>query len=145
MPASIPARSAEAHFVRPTFLRASPLPSGEQTLQRTRLAIRGIACRTRNDYVLCAQVNRFGTAQTPLHRNLYSLAVFVDDGAAGGVAKNKIKAYSPNVLDYPGNMSMWEKESLAAEACLAAERKARKPSKKKVARAIGDSHRKRAT
>jgi hypothetical protein len=61
------------------------------------------------------------------------------------VAKNKIKAYSPNVLDYPGNMSMWEKESLAAEAYLAAERKGRKPSKKKATRTIGDSQRKRAT
>ena len=71
------------------------------------------------------------------------MAVLVDDGAAAGVAKNKIKAYSPNVLDYPSNMSMWEKESLAAEAYLASERKARKPSKKKVA--IGDAQHKRAT
>jgi hypothetical protein len=73
------------------------------------------------------------------------VAVLVDDGAAAAVAKKKIKAYSPNVLDYPGNMSMWEKESLAAEAYLAAERKARKPSKKKAARAIGDAQHKRAT
>jgi hypothetical protein len=58
---------------------------------------------------------------------------------------NKIKAYSPNVLDYPSNMSMWEKESLAAEAYLAAERKARKPSKKNAARAIEDAPHKRAT
>jgi hypothetical protein len=42
-------------------------------------------------------------------------------------------------------MSLWEKESLAAEAILAAERKARKPSKKKAARAIGDAQHKRAT
>jgi hypothetical protein len=49
------------------------------------------------------------------------------------MAKNKIKVHSPNVLDYPGNMSMWEKESLAAEAFLAAERKASQPTKKKAA------------
>jgi len=61
------------------------------------------------------------------------------------VAKNKIKAYSPNVLDYPGNMSMWEKESLAAEAYLAAERKGRKPSKTKATRTIEDAPHKRVT
>jgi hypothetical protein len=49
------------------------------------------------------------------------------------VAKNRIKAYSPNVLDYPTNMSMWERESLAAEAKLASERKSKKkPSTKKL-------------
>jgi hypothetical protein len=49
------------------------------------------------------------------------------------VAKNKIRAYSPNVLDYPSNMSLWEKESLAAEAKLASERKSKKkPSTKKL-------------
>jgi hypothetical protein len=47
-------------------------------------------------------------------------------GRGGGMAKNKIKAHSPNVLDYPSNMSMWEKESLVAEAKLASERKAKK-------------------
>jgi hypothetical protein len=41
------------------------------------------------------------------------------------MAKNKIRAYSPNVLDYPSDMSMWEKESLAAEAKLALERKSK--------------------
>ncbi|HWO40079.1 MAG TPA: hypothetical protein VNO32_65790 [Candidatus Acidoferrum sp.] len=47
------------------------------------------------------------------------------------MTKNKIKAYSSNVLDYPSNMSMWERESLAAEAKLAAERKSKKkPSTK---------------
>jgi len=30
---------------------------------------------------------------------------------------------SPNVLDYPDSMSLYERESLAAEAKLAAERK----------------------
>jgi hypothetical protein len=45
------------------------------------------------------------------------------------MAKNKIKAHSPNVSDYPSNMSMWERESLAAEAKLESERK----SKKKLA------------
>jgi len=35
--------------------------------------------------------------------------------------------------DYPEGMSLWEKESLAAEAFLAAERKARKLSKQKPA------------
>jgi hypothetical protein len=46
------------------------------------------------------------------------------------VAKNKIKAYSTNILDYPSNMSMWEKESLAAEAKLASERKTKKNKEK---------------
>jgi hypothetical protein len=36
-----------------------------------------------------------------------------------GMLKKKIKAYSTNVLDYPSAMSMFEKESLAAEATLA--------------------------
>jgi hypothetical protein len=49
------------------------------------------------------------------------------------MAKNKIKAYSPNVLDYPSNLSMWERESLAAEAKLASERKSKKkPFTKKL-------------
>jgi hypothetical protein len=42
------------------------------------------------------------------------------------MAKNKIKAHSPNVLDYPSNMSLWERESLAAEAKLATERKSKR-------------------
>jgi hypothetical protein len=50
----------------------------------------------------------------------------------GGMAKNKIKAHSPNVLDYPSNMSMWEKESLVAEAKLASERKAKKKLSTKI-------------
>jgi hypothetical protein len=53
------------------------------------------------------------------------MAVLVKHGAVGGMAKNKIKAYSPNVLDYSSNMSMWERESLAAEAKLATERKSK--------------------
>jgi len=49
------------------------------------------------------------------------------------MAKNKIRAHSPNVLDYPSSMSLWEKESLAAEAKLVAERKSKKkPSTKKL-------------
>jgi len=49
------------------------------------------------------------------------------------MAKNKVKSYSPNVLDYPSNMSSWERESLAAEAKLAAEKKSKKqPSRKKL-------------
>jgi hypothetical protein len=49
------------------------------------------------------------------------------------MAKNKVKAYSPNVLDYPSNMSSWERESLAAEAKLAAEKKSKKqPPRKKL-------------
>jgi hypothetical protein len=42
------------------------------------------------------------------------------------MAKNKINAHSPNVLYYPSNMSLWERESLAAEAKLATERKSKK-------------------
>jgi hypothetical protein len=50
----------------------------------------------------------------------------------GGMTKPKIKAFSTNVNDYPSGMSLWEKESLAAEAVLAAERKAKKKSSKKI-------------
>jgi len=42
------------------------------------------------------------------------------------VKRTKIKAFSTNVLDYPINLSLWEKESLAAEAALAAEKKPKK-------------------
>jgi hypothetical protein len=52
------------------------------------------------------------------------------------VAKRKVKAFSTNFKNYPANMSLWEKESLAAEAVIAAERKAKKkPAKKKPATA----------
>jgi hypothetical protein len=36
------------------------------------------------------------------------------------------KQPSTNILDYPSNMSMYEKDSLASEARLAAEKKAKK-------------------
>jgi hypothetical protein len=36
---------------------------------------------------------------------------------------------SPNILDYPDSMSLYERESLAAEAKLAADRKIRKRPK----------------
>jgi len=66
-------------------------------------------------------------------------------GYLGIVSPTKTKAFSAYLKDYPDGMSLWEKESLAAEAFLAAERKARKPSKKKPARAIRDAQHKRAT
>jgi hypothetical protein len=47
------------------------------------------------------------------------------------VKPTKIKAFSTNVRDYPITVSLWEKESLAAEAVLAAERKVKMPSFKK--------------
>jgi hypothetical protein len=40
--------------------------------------------------------------------------------------KKAVQPYSPNLLDYPSSMSPYERESLAAEARLAAERKIRK-------------------
>jgi hypothetical protein len=54
------------------------------------------------------------------------------------MAKNKIKAHSPNVLDYPSNMSLWDRESLAAEARLATERKSKKklPARKPILKQI---------
>jgi len=52
VPVWILARFAEAHLAMPTFLRASTLLGDAERLQRTRLAIRGIACWTRNDYSL---------------------------------------------------------------------------------------------
>jgi hypothetical protein len=47
------------------------------------------------------------------------------------VKPTDIKALSTNPRDYPSNMSLWEKESLAAEAVLTAERKAKKAFFKK--------------
>jgi hypothetical protein len=41
---------------------------------------------------------------------------------------------SPNLLDYPSSMSAYEKESLVAEAILAAKRKKRRPSAPKNGR-----------
>ena len=38
----------------------------------------------------------------------------------------KLKPFSTNILDYPLNISMYEKESLAADARLADERTAKK-------------------
>jgi hypothetical protein len=43
-----------------------------------------------------------------------------------------IKPNSTNILDYPCMMSMYEKESLAAEAKLKAEREKQKPPKRTV-------------
>jgi hypothetical protein len=37
--------------------------------------------------------------------------------------KKAVQPPSPNILDYPDSMSLYERESLAAEAKLAAERK----------------------
>jgi hypothetical protein len=37
--------------------------------------------------------------------------------------KTRTKAHSTNILDYPSNLSMYEKESLASEARIAADRK----------------------
>jgi hypothetical protein len=49
------------------------------------------------------------------------------------MAKKKTgQILSPNVLDYPEGMSMYERESLAAEARLAAERKKAKRPKPTV-------------
>ncbi|HWO32193.1 MAG TPA: hypothetical protein VNO32_25640 [Candidatus Acidoferrum sp.] len=47
--------------------------------------------------------------------------------------KSRIKPYSTNVLDYPCTMSGFERESLAAEAKLKAERKEKK---KKAAKTL---------
>jgi hypothetical protein len=43
--------------------------------------------------------------------------------------KESWPAPSPNILDYPDSMSLYERESLAAEAKLAAERKIKKRPK----------------
>jgi hypothetical protein len=41
--------------------------------------------------------------------------------------KTRTKAYSTNILDYHNNLSMYEKDSLASEAKLKAEREKKKP------------------
>ena len=43
--------------------------------------------------------------------------------------KIRMKPHSTNILDYPSNMSMYERESLAAEARLKAEKKPTKRPK----------------
>jgi hypothetical protein len=47
-------------------------------------------------------------------------------GNATSPKRTRRKPASSNVLDYPGGMSQYEKESLAAEAKLAAETKIKK-------------------
>jgi hypothetical protein len=46
--------------------------------------------------------------------------------------KRTLMPYSTNVLDYPCTMSGFERESLAAEAKLKAEREKQKPPKRTV-------------
>jgi hypothetical protein len=65
------------------------------------------------------------------HRILIPSAILYDLWYFTRVKPTKIKAFSTNVLDYPTNISLWEKESLAAEATLAAERKIKKAFFKK--------------
>ena len=76
----------------------------------------------------CAVASRRNTPK------IFIVRSYLQSKARGdSMAKNKIKAYSPNVLDYPSNMSLWERESLAAEAKLAAEKKSKKkPSTKNL-------------
>jgi hypothetical protein len=63
------------------------------------------------------------------HRILVSSAIAYEIWYFTRVKPTKIKAFSTR--DYPINMSLWEKESLAAQAVLAAERKAKKAFFKK--------------
>jgi hypothetical protein len=49
-----------------------------------------------------------------------------------GKKKRPLKPYSTNVLDYPSTLSGFERESLAAEAKLNAEREKPKPPKRSV-------------
>jgi hypothetical protein len=65
------------------------------------------------------------------HRILVPSAIAYEIWYFTRVKPTKIKAFSTNPRDYPINMSLWEKESLAAEAVLAAERKAKKTLSKK--------------
>jgi len=46
--------------------------------------------------------------------------------------KTSTKPYSTNILDYHSNLSMYEKDSLASEAKLNAEREKQKPPKRAV-------------
>jgi hypothetical protein len=41
--------------------------------------------------------------------------------------KTSTKAYSTNILDYHSNLSTYERDSLASEAALKAEREKKKP------------------
>jgi hypothetical protein len=44
------------------------------------------------------------------------------------MAKKRTQPLSPNLLDYPSSMSGYEKESLVAEAILAAKKKRKRPN-----------------
>jgi hypothetical protein len=47
------------------------------------------------------------------------------------MVKAKMKAHSTDVRDYPAGMSLYERESLAAEAVLALKNKGKRPTKRK--------------
>jgi hypothetical protein len=53
------------------------------------------------------------------------------------------RAFSTNVNDYPDGMSMYEKESVAAEAVLTAQRKAKKKPSRKTPRSRVDNGKRR--
>jgi len=67
-------------------------------------------------------------------QNCFTLSFILMHGKTNK-RKSPVKPYSTNVRDYPSLLSGFEKESLAAEAQLAADRKAKRrptPMKPKV-------------
>jgi hypothetical protein len=70
---------------------------------------------------LCNEPVEINTAKTDSHGKAVHEECYV-------IEASKFKAISTDVLDYPGNLSMYEKESLAAEAKLKADKK--KPSRR---------------
>jgi hypothetical protein len=54
-------------------------------------------------------------------------------GYLGALRRTKIEAFTAHLKNYPDSMSLWGKESFAAEAFRASDKKARKLSRQKAA------------
>jgi len=65
------------------------------------------------------------------HRIMVASAIPYEIWYFARMKPTKIKAFSTNPRDYPSNMSLWERESLAAEAILSTVSKAKKAFSKK--------------
>jgi hypothetical protein len=64
----------------------------------------------------------------------FGLGQSLSFAATDTMPKNKTRAFDTSVRDYPESMSLYERDSLAAEAVLAARRNAKKSSNKKSKR-----------
>ena len=73
--------------------------------------------------------------ETPIERMFREVMGRAMPPAVKTVLLNDETSSSPNLLDYPGGVCQWEKESLVAEARLARDRKKKKrppPTRRKL-------------